>query len=154
MKSYALSCVVMLLIFSSCSSSRKAINSKIAGRTLGIEYNKTEEPFNLTVFAEKKTYGYTEKNPIKVGDGNASNGPLYERKYLNALAGPNGEEITYTRLGSCCMFKTKNGIMGGGMLDMYELKWKGNNKGVVLYINMYDSGEMKVPVGLTLKKMI
>jgi len=108
-----------------------------------------DNTFLITELSTDKTYG-TEKNPIKVG-GDENSGPSNERRFLNALAGPNGEKISYTRKGSCCHFETPNGFMGGGLLDMYEITWPGQKKPVMLYINMYDPGELKCPVGFTLR---
>lgn len=110
----------------------------------------SENAFILKDFSSDSTYGYSYQNPIKVGVTKAD--PANERKFLNALAGPKGETINYERRGSCCQFKTENGLMGGGLLDKYEIKWAGLEKPLFLYINMYDPGEMKVPVGFTLKK--
>jgi hypothetical protein len=66
---------------------------------------------------------------------------------------PNGEKITYNRLGSCCPFNTKNSSFGG-MLDKYEVTYPGLEKSLIIYINMYDSKELMVPMGLKLKKSI
>lgn len=41
--------------------------------------------------------------------------------------------------------------MGGGLLDIYEVSYEGLEKPVVIYINMYDAGELKAPVGLKYK---
>lgn len=66
---------------------------------------------------------------------------------LNALAGPNGEKVAYERLGSCCPFKTKNAVFGdSGMLDKYEITIEGSSKKIILYLNMYDSETLQVPV--------
>ena len=66
------------------------------------------------------------------------------------MTGPSGEEIKYYRIGSCCPFRTKNSEWGG-MLDMYNITYQGLEKDIVLYINMYDSDTLKVPVGFKLK---
>ena len=110
-----------------------------------------DQMFLIKNYATDKTYGYSEKNPIIVGK--EGGGPKDERRFLNALAGPNSEEISYKRLGSCCEFSTKNGLFGdSGMLDMYEVTYEGLNKSIVLYFNMYDSDVLQVPVGFTLRK--
>lgn len=103
--------------------------------------------FKITQYSHDNTYGYTEGNPVMVG-GN-SEGPLNERRFLNALSGPNGEKIVYSRIGSCCPFKTENSPWGG-MLDKYDITYFGLEKSLVIYINMYDSDTLKVPVGLKL----
>lgn len=96
-----------------------------------------------------KTYGYTEKNPIKVGGG--ENGPANERKYLNSLTGPNGEKVSYNRDGSCCAFSTKNSPFGKGLLDVYTVTYEGKKDSVTLYLNMYDEAKLKAPVGFKMK---
>ena len=111
-----------------------------------------EKTFDLSEISKDKTYGYTEENPIMVGGAKDSQGPLNERRYLNALAGPNGEYISYNRTGSCCQFKSENGFMGSGLLDMYEVTWKNQKEPVILYINMFDAGNLKAPVGFTIAK--
>ena len=85
-----------------------------------------------------------------MGGWNAS---LNEQRFLNALAGPNGEKVSYKRQGSCCPFKTPNAVFGdSGMLDMYEISIEGMFQKIILYLNMYDSETLQVPVGFTLRK--
>jgi hypothetical protein len=95
----------------------------------------------------KDDYGYSANNPIKTGGG-----PKGERAFLNRLAGPNGEPVRYQRLGSCCSFSTPNGIMGGGLLDRYEVWIEGQPQPKILYLNMYDFEEPKIPKGFTERK--
>lgn len=110
---------------------------------------------NTFLITEKSTdpsYGFMKKNPVKVGGVKESEGPLNERRFLNALSGPNGEQISYYRAGSCCPFKTKNGFNGGGMLDNYLVTWEGSKDTVSIYINMYDYGQLKAPVGFDINR--
>lgn len=137
MKHILLILTVGMFMFSSCKSSK----STAAGG------NKRSS--SVTTISTDKTYGYTQENPIKVGG--TESGPANERNYLDKLAGPNGESISYVRVGSCCPFKTPNGLMGGGLLDRYEIKWDGQSAPVYLYINMYDKDVLKAPVGFTIK---
>ncbi|WP_203583477.1 hypothetical protein [Paludibacter sp. 221] len=109
------------------------------------------QTFLLAEVSTDKNYGFSEKKPIKVGGVDRQEGPWNERRFLNALAGPNGEEISYYRLGSCCPVKSKNGLNGIGALDIYRVTWDGSKDTVSLYINMYDYEELKAPVGFTIK---
>ena len=104
--------------------------------------------FLLNKFADDASYGYETFNPINVGDGDLVKGPLNQRLYLNALRGPNGEEIKYRRRGSCCSFQTKNGISGTGLLDIYEITYSGLKEPILLYLNFYDPGDVLIPIGL------
>lgn len=106
--------------------------------------------FQIDKYSEDPTYGYTTKNPIMVGGALEGSGPSNQRRFLNALTGPEGEEIEYYRLGSCCHFNTKNSEFGG-LLDRYSVSYEGSRRNIILYINMYDSDTLKVPVGLKLR---
>ena len=144
------------LLFVACKSTEKAVK-KTGGMTdYGSPRVQQELVDDQTFLIKKrttdKTYGYTERNPVMVGGG-LGGGALNQRRFLNALAGPKGEQISYRRLGSCCHFHTKNGMIGdGGLLDKYEVVYKGLETPIILYINMYDSDVLKVPVGFTLKQ--
>ncbi len=110
--------------------------------------NNSEDTLKVT---SDSTYGYTEENPIKVGGMNEKRGPDNERAFLNALLGPDGQELLYKREGSCCPFETPNGFAGHGLLDMYEIKYEGLEESIILYLNMYDSEELFIPVGFMKK---
>lgn len=132
----------VLSVICSCSTSKKVAKTTLFD-------NQT---FLLTEISTDKTYGISEKNPIKVGGVDKQEGPLNERRFLNALAGPNGEKVNYYRAGSCCPVKSKNGLMGMAMLDNYRVTWEGSTDTVSIYINMYDYEELKAPVGFTIKQ--
>lgn len=140
--------LLSLFLLSGCSSSRK---TTVQSQRQDAPRLVNENTFLLTEVSDDPTYGYTEKNPVRVGGVRDSSGPANERRFLNALAGPGGEAIRYQRLGSCCMFETDNGFMGSGLLDMYEITWPGQTEPVVLYLNMYDPGPLLAPVGFTIK---
>jgi len=141
-----------------CNPSKKASKSASSAQTESSNpsFSKPQaelmdaNTFKLTGVSEDASYGYNEKNPIKVG-GSIQGGAANERRYLNALLGPNGETIQYVRRGSCCMFKTDNGMNGYGLLDAYEVKYQGLDKPIVLYVDMYDYGYLKAPKGFTFK---
>ncbi|MDT0646533.1 hypothetical protein RM545_07515 [Zunongwangia sp. F260] len=101
-----------------------------------------------------RDFGFDPRHPILVGSDNLESGPGNQQDYLNNLSGPNGEVITYTRLGSCCDFRTENGILGNGMLDKYEINYEGLEEPIILYFNMYDPApqDIQVPAGLILKE--
>ena len=145
-----------LIILAGCASSKSGTTSKKSApgdtRTREIQF-LDENTYLLTEVAEDKSYGYTESNPVKVGGANESSGPKNERRFLNGLLGPNGEEIKYSRAGSCCPFKTPNGLFGdSGMLDRYQVTWAGSSDTLDIFINMYDKGDLRIPVGSTSKK--
>ncbi|NHM02595.1 2-dehydro-3-deoxyphosphooctonate aldolase [Flavobacterium difficile] len=133
-----------LVLMFSCATSNQIVNTNL----------KDNMTFELLEISNDPTYGYSEKNPIQVGGVDKQTGPLNERRFLNALAGPNGEEVVYYRSGSCCPIKSKNDPFGLGqvMLDNYRVTWKGSKDTVSIYFNMYDYGSLKAPKGFTVNK--
>lgn len=141
--------LILALLLNSCSTTKGTYGSPKAKQELLDDYT-----FVVNEYSDDPTYGYTEKNPIMVGSA-GGNAPLNERRFLNALAGPSGHPVVYKRLGSCCSFKTNNGLFGDiGLLDMYEVTYMyhDSEKTVTLYINMYDSDVLKIPVGFQKRK--
>jgi hypothetical protein len=134
-------CLIITIVFLGCSQ-QKNVSKSISNNNY----------FTITEISKDETYGKSPKNPVEVGGNSSDNGPTNERKYLNLLAGPNGEKISYYRAGSCCPVKSKKGFMGYAMLDNYRVTWEGTTDTVSIYINMYDKGVLKAPVGFTVKK--
>ncbi|MCB9423400.1 MAG: hypothetical protein H6667_26630 [Ardenticatenaceae bacterium] len=83
-------------------------------------------------------YGYTEAKAIQVG-GDAFGGPSRERAYLDNLLGPNGEPVSYERLGSL----PYNDII----LDIFELTV--GDTTATLFLDEYNWSEPQAPVGFT-----
>ena len=142
--------ITLLLLCTSCISTQSTIKNMDDNAPIPrLESNNT---FVITEYSKDKRYGYEKEYPINIFYSNTKNETINQQRYLNALAGPKGEKITYTKLESCCPFPTKRSEMGAGFLDVYELKWEGQQNPVTLYLNIYENGVLMVPVGLTLKK--
>lgn len=142
--------ISFLLILIGACASQKATNTTGHTRTKPVQY-LDRNTFFLTEVSDDETYAFTPKNPVKVGSDDGG-GPLNERRFLNALLGPNGEHVEYYRAGSCCPFKTPNGLLDNtGLLDRYRVSWQGAKDTLDIYINMYDKGDLKIPVGFRAK---
>ena len=142
--------ITLLLLCTSCISTQSTIKNMDDNAPIPrLESNNT---FVITEYSKDKRYGYEKEYPINIFYSNTKNETINQQRYLDALAGPKGEKITYTKLESCCPFPTKRSEMGAGFLDVYELKWEGQQNPVTLYLNIYEKGVLMVPVGLTLKK--
>lgn len=136
------------LLISSCVSTRSTIkNIDDSAPDLIVKGDNT---FEINQFSTDKKYGYDKDYPINIFY-KTTNTDANQERFLNALAGPKGEKITFTKLESCCPFPTKRSDMGAGFLDVYELKWEGQKKPILLYINIYEKGILMVPLGLRLK---
>jgi hypothetical protein len=111
-----------------------------------------DNTFAITGVSTDKKYGYDPDYPINVFFQNVKDEKINQQRFLNALAGPNGEKLVFNKVETCCPFPTKRNAMGVGLLDVYQITWAGNATPIRLYFNMYEKGMLTVPVGLTLKK--
>jgi hypothetical protein len=142
--------VALLIAMASCSSTQSTLkNTDDTAPDLSLAQNNV---FVITEYSKDKKYGYDKDYPINIFFNNTKNETINQERFFNALSGPNGQTITYSKLESCCPFPTKRSELGAGFLDVYELKWKGQKKPVTLYLNIYEKGILMVPVGLSLKK--
>jgi hypothetical protein len=143
--------ISLLLIITSCGSIKSSL--KNVDNNAPVPVLSKNNTFVITEYSKDKKYGYDKDYPINIYFRGTKNDTINQKYFLNALAGPKGEKITYTKLENCCPFPTKNSDMGAGFLDVYELKWEGLKKPIILYLNIYERGLLMVPVGLILKKI-
>ncbi|WP_281239416.1 MULTISPECIES: 2-dehydro-3-deoxyphosphooctonate aldolase [Flavobacterium] len=143
--------IPLLLLIISCGSIKSSL--KNVDNNAPIPVVGKNNAFIITEYSKDKKYGYDKDYPINIYYRGTSNDTINQKYFLNALAGPKGEKITYTKLENCCPFPTKSSDMGAGFLDVYELKWEGLKKPILLYLNIYERGQLMVPVGLSLKKI-
>lgn len=141
--------VVLISLSTSCVSTRSTLKNVDDNAPIP---TLKGDAFVLTEYSKDNKYGYDPDYPVNVFYKNTKDENLNAERYLRALAGPNGEKITFTKLESCCPFPTKRTEIGAGFLDIYELKWEGQKSPVKLYVNIYERGHLLVPVGLSLKK--
>lgn len=113
---------------------------------------KSDNTFVINVNSTDKKYGYDKDFPVNVFFKDTKSETLNIERFLNALAGPKGEPLTYKKIETCCPFPTKHTEIGAGFLDVYEVSWEGNTKPLKLYLNIYEKSVLMVPVGLTLKR--
>lgn len=114
------------------------------------DFLKDEFTLKLSKISKNKKYGFSPKDPIKLGG--ITNNTVRAQNFLNALKGPNGEKVLYERTGSCCHFKTPNAIIGDkGLLDEYKVYYKGLKEPILIYINEYDYEAPLCPKGFTFK---
>ncbi|WP_268847087.1 2-dehydro-3-deoxyphosphooctonate aldolase [Flavobacterium aestivum] len=143
--------IALLLVITSCGSIKSTI--KNVDNNAPVPVLGKNNSFVITEYSKDKKYGYDKDYPINIYYRGTRNDTINQKYFLNALAGPKGEKITYTRLENCCPFPSKNNEMGAGFLNVYELKWEGQKKPVILYLNIYERGRLMVPFGLSLQKM-
>ncbi|OJH39026.1 hypothetical protein BON30_20885 [Cystobacter ferrugineus] len=145
----ALCCSVLWVVSSGCASSSATMRQEEGGGASGAPATeaiaRTPAAPGEMPAREPSGYGYTPEEPIKVGGG-----PAGEREYLQYLRGPEGQRLSFERLGSCCGFEDPSLPYGGGLLDMYEVTYEGLEKPVTLYLDMYRRQEPRAPAGFRL----
>ncbi|TAF68332.1 MAG: 2-dehydro-3-deoxyphosphooctonate aldolase [Flavobacterium sp.] len=139
-----------IFLFTSCISTKSTLQN--VDNNAPIPQLSKNNTFIITEFSKDKKYGYDKDYPINIFYRGTKDDVINQQRFLNALAGPNGEAITFSKLESCCPFPSKNTEMGAGFLDVYEIKWDGLKKPILLYLNIYERGQLMVPVGFSLKK--
>lgn len=142
--------ILFAIVTSSCVSTKSTL--KNVDDNAPIPIVSANNTFVLNEYSKDKKYGYDADYPINVFYKNTKDENLNAERFLNALAGPNGEKITYSKVESCCPFPTKRTEIGAGFLDVYELKWEGQTEPAKLYLNIYEKGYLLVPIGLSIKK--
>ena len=87
-------------------------------------------------------YGFTPDQPVQVGGG-AMYGPARERRYLDALRGPQGQPVQYKRM------RSTPETADGTILDAYEVTYERLEKPATLYLDEYHFGDLRAPQGFT-----
>lgn len=148
MKAIKYSFFIFILFLSSCGSVKSTL--KNVDNTVsrpGIKDNH----YIITTYAKDSKYGYNKDYPINLGFENEKFGFRSIDFFFNALLGEKGEKITYIKKESCCPFPTTRSVMGGGILDIYEVSFNGSSKTIVLYFNIFDKGQLLCPNGFSIK---
>ncbi|MEI2740657.1 MAG: tetratricopeptide repeat protein [Chitinophagaceae bacterium] len=140
---------------SACLDYNKAKDAGAANMDNKIAMCNNKSPLNtntilrLTKTAPSDKYGFTQEDPVKAGTG-PFGGPANQRAYLELLRDTKGNPVKYERLGSCCQYKSENGLMGYAMLDKYKITYTdadGNPATAVIYISFYDYEEPMILTG-------
>jgi hypothetical protein len=146
---YSIGFILVLLLFA-CGATKSTI--KNIDDTAPVPMLKKNNSFVLTEQSQDPKYGYDQDYPINIFYRSTSNDSINQERFLNALAGPNGEKLFYKKLESCCPFPTKQSEIGAGLLDVYQVNWVGCKRPLLLYFNIYEKGKLYIPMGLTAKK--
>lgn len=149
MKAKYLILLLVAVLSTACVSTKSTI--KNIDDNAPIPKLTAQNTFVITEYSKDKKYGYDPDYPINIFFRNTKDEKINQQRFLNALTGPNGEKLTYSKLESCCPFPTKRNEMGAGLLDIYEITWEGNKTPVKLYFNIFEKGALLAPIGFKIK---
>jgi len=142
--------LLLLVVSVSCVSTKSTL--KNVNNSAPIPKLTATNTFVITQYSKDPKYGYNPNYPINVFYRNTKDETINQQRYLNALTGPKGEKLFFKKMEVCCPFPSKNSEMGGGFLDIYEVTWVGKKSPIKLYLNIYEKGELMVPIGFELAK--
>lgn len=143
--------VLSTAFFTSCGSIKSTLQNVDNN---AIKPSVRNNQFMITEYASDGKYGYDKDYPINLGFENEKNSPKNIIYFFNALEGPKGEKITYTKIDNCCPFPSKRSVMGAGTLEVYVIAMEGSDTKFNLYLNIYEKGKVLCPKGLKIKKYI
>lgn len=152
MKTFQLLILVLFTaFFTSCGSVKSTLQN--------VDNNAIKPPvrnnqFIINEYASDGKYGFDKDYPINLGFENEKYSPKNIVYFFNALEGPKGEKITYTKIDNCCPFPSNKSVMGAGTLEVYVITMEGNDTKLNLYLNIYEKGKVLCPKGLKIKKYI
>jgi hypothetical protein len=142
--------IILFILLISCKSNQPKI---LTSSTNPVGKSSDYMPFfDVRAYAPKANYGLSDKNPVMVGGVEEREGPINQRRYLASLAGPNGEELSFHRRGSCCPYESENATFGRALLDVYEVWYEGLKEPILIYISLYDLDMLYIPRGFTKAK--
>jgi hypothetical protein len=102
-----------------------------------------QAPASSCGVADEPEFAITKERPVQVGGG-AFTIAARERRYLDALRGPEGQPVQYKRVG------TERGADQTTILDRYEVTYPGLEKPLYLFLDAYHFDDaLKAPKGLT-----
>jgi hypothetical protein len=138
----------LTLIISGCSGNHFVI------KNIDNTSRKPQYPKGFFVFNEiapDKQYAFSKEFPINLGFDQERVNFKNVDLYFKSLLGPNGEEIEWKKVATCCPFESKKSPTGAGTLEVYEVKIKGDTSTYTFYINLYEKGKIMCPQGFSIR---
>lgn len=151
MKNRIFLAVSFAILFASCISTKSTLQN-VDDSVSNLVVSKGGF-FVITEFASDNRYGYDKDYPINIFYQSTKNDSINQKRFFNALTGPQGEKLFYEKVGVCCPFPSKKSASGAALLDIYEVKWLGQQRPVTLYLNIYEKSTLMVPKGFGLKPL-
>ncbi|MCO6148687.1 2-dehydro-3-deoxyphosphooctonate aldolase [Flavobacterium sp. NRK1] len=152
MKKYLIIAFLLMALVTSCVSTRNTIRN-IDDTAIMPPLSK-EKTFIVTEISSDKKYGYDQDYPVNLGFLPITIAEMNVKRFFGALSGPEGQQITYTKVDSCCPFPSKKNDMGAGILDIYEVTWEGLATPKRIYINLYEKGKVIAPHGFGIRQIV
>ncbi len=112
----------------------------LCGPALARQASPRPGPEPLCAVSTDPDYGFSLTQPVQVGGG-AMYAAARERRYLDALRGPKGDAVRYTRSGSTMPPGVEDPV------DVYSVTYDGLVAPLTLFFDAYHFSEPKAPRG-------
>jgi len=120
--------------------------------------------FSNLIVSTDSTYGYTDKNPLKMKKGNQQKSIGYSIDFLESLITEDNQKLkliqrftvddpNYARPKTQLTNRYSGMPLSGklGLLDKYHFLTTEKSDTVIIYVDVYNKGELKIPKGLKIK---
>lgn len=117
--------------------------------------------FSRIATSTDSTYGYTDTNPLKMKKGNFEKSIGYSFDFLQGLKTSDGQKLQFLQRSSVhnpnqkkAQAQSNNRYSAtppagdGSLLDKYTFLKSAQKDTVTLYIDIYNRGNLKIPMGL------
>jgi hypothetical protein len=98
--------------------------------------------------APRPGYGLSADDPVRVGGG-YDDGRWNRTMYLLSLRGPDGEEVTFSRLGPGRVYENSATPTGHAVIDLFEVNHAGLAAPITVYIDFNKYERPWIPAGFT-----
>jgi hypothetical protein len=120
-----------------------------------------QKDFSRLTQSADSTYGYTENNPLRMKKGSLGKSIGYSYDFLHGLKTSDNQKLKFlqrttvenpgTRPSKTALTNRYTGsrLSGdGGELDKYLFLTVGRKDTVIIFVDIYKRGDLKIPVGL------
>ncbi len=159
-KKFSLLLLATVLVVS-CVTSKDKFQKKypqyVSNRNIIKELPKiNDSTLLIKEYAKDIEYGLKPEKPIFLGIYKTYDAIDNIDRFFNAIIGKNKQILIKKRMKYCCPFKTPNSPTIDrdkkfGLLEVYQVSYEGLEKPIVLYFNVYDSGDLFIPDGFKSK---
>ncbi|MEX2231147.1 MAG: hypothetical protein WD824_03230 [Cyclobacteriaceae bacterium] len=143
-------------------SAPHAIRKILTGILLFIStWSSGQIDFSRVDVSTDSTYGYTDTNPLKMKKGNFEKSIGYSFDFLQGLKTIDNQKLQFLQRSTVenlnyrrAKVQASNGYTAkpvsgdGGSLDKYTFLKSVEKDTVTIYIDIYNKGKLKIPVGL------
>ena len=114
-----------------------------------------QHDFSKIPEATDSTYGYTDTNPLEMKKGNPGKSIGYSYDFLSGLATPDDKLLKFVQRSTVTNPKNEKHAVPPGdkaqLLDRYIFVTHERKDTLIIYVDIYHKGDLRIPIGLKYK---